>query len=393
MSEYVFAYGSNMCSARLRAYGISPEDAGTAALLAGYRLVFNKKSVDASGKANIEHMEGSNVWGVLYEIPEDALAALDKGEGGYHRVRLTVCLARGGSAEAWVYLTTKPNSDPALRPYSWYIHLIVEGAREHALPADYIELLERVESVADADLQRDKEKRALFSRPKPKSDIDIYCECIARVRHHISIADTVFAGVIDTGHRELNEELVFLHLRKALEELAFASLSANRDKYSAARAGFATEWIARRMLGFIEKVNPNFYPIPLLEPREIAPGKKHFDRVEQGFLTKEHFVQLYDNSAELIHCRNPYAPSNATTVTHGPDEWSKRFKALLSWHLVQLVNVPGIWVVRVPNQGPVTAFMAQADGAFVVETIPPVRNYPCAMAGLLRKHSPTPISR
>jgi hypothetical protein len=374
MSEYVFAYGSNMCSVRFRTYGISPGDRGTAAFLAGYRVVFNKRSVDGSGKANIEPMERSNAWGVLYEIPDDALAALDKGEGGYHRVRLTVCLARGGSAEAWVYLATKPNIDPALRPYSWYIHFIVEGAREHALPADYIALLERVEAVADTDLQRDKEKRALLSSPSPKSDIGIYCESIARVRHHISIADAVFAGAIDTGHRELNEELVFLHLRKALEELAFASLSANRDKYSAARAGFATEWNARRMLGFIEKVNPKFYPIPLLEPREIAPGKKHFDRLEQGFLTKEQFVQLYDDSAELIHCRNPYAPSNATTVTHGPDEWSKRFKALLSWHFVQLVDVPGIWVVRVPNQGPVTAFMAAADGPFVVETVKPVNN-------------------
>lgn len=374
MSEYVFAYGSNMCSARFRDHGISPESGGTAALLAGYRLLFNKKSVDASGKANIEPMKGSNVWGVLYEIPEGALGALDKGEGGYHRVRLTVRLARGGSAEAWVYLATKPNSDLALRPYSWYIHFVVEGAREHALPADYIALLERIESVADADVQRDNEKRALFSRPKGQSEIDIYCECIARVRHHISIADTVFAGVIDTGHRELNEELVFLHLRKALEELAFASLSANRYKYSAARAGFATEWNARRMLGFIEKVNPNFYPIPLLEPREIAPGKKHFGRVEQGFLTKEQFVQLYDDSAELIHCRNPYAPSNATSVTHVPDEWSKRFKALLSWHFVQLVDVPEIWVVRVPNHGSVTAFMAAADGPFVVETVAPVKN-------------------
>ena len=46
---------------------------------------------------------------------------------------------------------------------------------------------------------------------------------------------------------DLNAELIFLHFRKALEEISFASLSANREKYSAARAGFATEWNARRM--------------------------------------------------------------------------------------------------------------------------------------------------
>ena len=95
----------------------------------------------------------------------------------------------------------------------------------------------------------------------------------------------MFACKIDTGHRDLNAELIFLHLRKALEEIAFASLSANREKYSAARAGFATEWNARRMLGFIEKVNANFYPIPLKPPQETAPGHKFFARVSDGYLT------------------------------------------------------------------------------------------------------------
>src|ERR1700730_1967634 len=101
------------------------------------------------------------------------------------------------------------------------------------------------------------------------NDIEIYCHCVERVRHHVSFADTVFAGKIESGHRDVNAELISLHLRKALEEIAFASLSANREKYSAARTGFATEWNARRMLGFVEKVNPNFYPIPLKAPQEV----------------------------------------------------------------------------------------------------------------------------
>jgi hypothetical protein len=144
------------------------------------------------------------------------------------------------------------------------------------------------------------------------TDIEIYCNCIARVRHHVGVVDAVLAGTIGTGHADLNAELIFVHLRKALEEIAFASLSANREKYSAARAGFATEWNARRMLGFIEKVNANFYPIPLMEPKEISAGIKHFDRVESGYLTKSDFETLYDGCAEVLHCRNPYAPGDPT---------------------------------------------------------------------------------
>jgi hypothetical protein len=91
MSQTVFAYGSNMCSGRFRDYKVFPEGPGRAAVLPGYRLQFNKKSTqDNSGKANVAPHEGSDVWGVLYSISDNDLNKLDKGEGGYRRVRLQV---------------------------------------------------------------------------------------------------------------------------------------------------------------------------------------------------------------------------------------------------------------------------------------------------------------
>jgi hypothetical protein len=36
MSQQVFAFGSNMCSGRFRAYGVSAEGTGRAAVLLGY---------------------------------------------------------------------------------------------------------------------------------------------------------------------------------------------------------------------------------------------------------------------------------------------------------------------------------------------------------------------
>lgn len=202
-------------------------------------------------------------------------------------------------------------------------------------------------------------------------DIQVYCNCMERVRGHIRIVDRVFLREINTGNNDLNAELIFLHFRKALEEIAFASLAANRQKYSSARAGFASEWNARRMLGFVEKVNRNFYPVPLMPPRQTAPGHKFFDRVTDGFLSQDDFVTLYDGSAEVLHCRNPYAPGDPTiNVKYTVDEWSRRIKLLLSWHFVQIVDVQGLWVIQVPDDGPVHGFFGAADGPFVVE--PPV---------------------
>ena len=168
MSQQVFAFGSNMCSGRFRAYGVFPEGAGRAAVLPGHHLLFNKKSTDdKSGKANVAVHAGSDVWGVLYTIPDGDLDKLDKGEGGYRRVRLSLRLTDNTNTDAWVYIAKKPNDDPALRPYTWYKRFLVEGAREHALPADYIANLENIIAVQDANEERDRQKRTLACQAQP----------------------------------------------------------------------------------------------------------------------------------------------------------------------------------------------------------------------------------
>jgi gamma-glutamylcyclotransferase (GGCT)/AIG2-like uncharacterized protein YtfP len=161
VSHVVFAYGSNMCSGRFHDYRMRPEGAGRSALLTGYRLLFNKQSTDNSGKANVEPDEGSQVWGVLYSIPDADLAVLDQGEVGYQRVQLPVTTPDGAQHQAWVYIASTPSAQAGLRPFTWYKRFLVEGAREHALPPDYIATLENIEAVQDANQSRDRRKRAL----------------------------------------------------------------------------------------------------------------------------------------------------------------------------------------------------------------------------------------
>jgi gamma-glutamylcyclotransferase len=165
MSQNVFAYGSNMCSGRFHAYRVSPHGTGRPGVLLGYRLQFDKKSTaDRSGKANVVAQQGSEVWGVLYTISDADKKKLDEGEGGYQPLKLPLRLEHNRTTEAWVYVARKSRKDPSLRPFTWYKRFLVEGAREHSLPQNYIAELERIEAVEDSDKERDREKRALACR-------------------------------------------------------------------------------------------------------------------------------------------------------------------------------------------------------------------------------------
>jgi gamma-glutamylcyclotransferase len=134
-------------------------------VLARHVLRFHKKSRDGSGKANAYATQSDveEVWGVVYEINENELAALDEAEGkghGYDRREVCVTVPKGDKIVAWVYTANGESIDDSLRPYGWYKRFVVEGARQHGLPSPYVESIESAGAVDDPDTGRDRTERS-----------------------------------------------------------------------------------------------------------------------------------------------------------------------------------------------------------------------------------------
>jgi len=145
------------------------------------------------------------------------------------------------------------------------------------------------------------------------TEIEIYGNYMADVRARIDLVRGLLTiGVTQAMPEFALAEVIFLQLRKVLELIAFASLAANKDAYATAYPTFAEDWKAKRILEKIGELNPDFYPMALDEPQEIAPGRKHFDRPATGFLTKDEFVTLYQAASEVLHTRNPYTAKSLT---------------------------------------------------------------------------------
>jgi gamma-glutamylcyclotransferase len=52
-----------------------------------------------------------------------------------------------------------------LVPYSWYKRFVVEGARHHGVPDDYIALIEAMPDIEDTNRERDARNRIILSAP------------------------------------------------------------------------------------------------------------------------------------------------------------------------------------------------------------------------------------
>ena len=151
-----FAYGSNMDSAQMKCRCPLAKFVCRAKLPA-HRLAFTRKSATRDcGVADVLPDHAKDVWGVVYELPDNELKNLDKREGyrpgkSYDQSKYTredkyvwpdgdairpllVALYRGN-----------PQLDPPL-PSDDYKRLIVDGAKHWNLPAEYIRELESIQT-------------------------------------------------------------------------------------------------------------------------------------------------------------------------------------------------------------------------------------------------------
>ncbi|MEM3399905.1 MAG: gamma-glutamylcyclotransferase family protein [Candidatus Micrarchaeia archaeon] len=146
MSILYFAYGSNMDRDRMLKRGVKifSESIGYIKM---WKLVFNKKAPNkGEGYANIVPNKNSKVYGVIYEIEETDILKLDEYEGyptHYDRQAITVIRSDGTEIKAQVYIAKNDMTDTNLKPSKSYMQYILNGARQHNLPEEYIDFLEK----------------------------------------------------------------------------------------------------------------------------------------------------------------------------------------------------------------------------------------------------------
>lgn len=147
---FYFAFGSDLDPEQMRIRCPEHQHVGIA-VLRDHRLAFPRYSpLWGGGVASPQPAYGAEVWGVLFEISDQDLAALDAYKSfrvaqdphnEFERKQTTVDLTRpeDGSiprrVRAWLYEAHPSNASP---PSARYLEAIVRGAKERGLPDEYV---------------------------------------------------------------------------------------------------------------------------------------------------------------------------------------------------------------------------------------------------------------
>lgn len=150
-----FAYGSDMSLPQMRGRMLDaevslPDDARRSARLSGYRLSFERAvpNHDAIGHANLHADAEGVVQGVLYELPESALAVLDRFEGVAEGLsqRISVQVTDdNGEQTAFAYVAGANWVREGLKPSRNHLYRLLSAQR--FLETDYFAHLQQTESL------------------------------------------------------------------------------------------------------------------------------------------------------------------------------------------------------------------------------------------------------
>lgn|SRR5579872_3819486 len=126
-----------------------------------------------------------------------------------------------------------------------------------------------------------------------------------------------------------------------------------KDQYSKLHKDFAKHWEASRILKILYKINPNFYPKPIIEIRSMQPGlpNEWKDR-ENDYLTQIDLIAAHGECGALMHGANPFGkPINYSAYQQKFPEWRVKIINLLNSHQVRLVADPGLYLFHMQEEG------------------------------------------
>lgn len=175
-----------------------------------------------------------------------------------------------------------------------------------------------------------------------------YLTLMGEIKRRTTVTQALANGMVRVVYKATTIESIYLQYRKMLELIALGSLVANKEVFSKVYQDFAKYWNAEFLVKDIERVNPDFYPRPIIQKPSGAPGGKiEWSDRPNDYLTKDELIKLYKKCGAIMHCGNPYG----SQVDYAYYEsmvayWGTRIMNLLSAHYIRLVSDPNLYLVQ-----------------------------------------------
>ncbi len=184
-------------------------------------------------------------------------------------------------------------------------------------------------------------------------DINAYIAVMEEIKRRTEVVFALHTRTINIMYPATHVESMVLQIRMITELIALASLAANRSIFEQNKKKFEKHWRLTEILKDVESLNPNFYPLPLIEePLKNPRIKNELVDMEAGFMTRDELIEVHGRCANLLHARNPFGKDvDYSYYERMVPEWIKRIMKLLNCHQIKLLDDNHFYLVHMKEEG------------------------------------------
>lgn len=154
----------------------------------------------------------------------------------------------------------------------------------------------------------------------PVQPHELYLRQMVEVKHRFHAADRILGAKKPlTRNVDMDNEFVFLQLRRIIELITFSAIISDERRYQRSReldavanfkdkGDYRTDWNAADILVRLSKINLYFLPRPLGQMTLQPDGTKHFNEAAARF-THDRLISIYKTAGGYAHTPNPYKPN------------------------------------------------------------------------------------
>ena len=192
-----------------------------------------------------------------------------------------------------------------------------------------------------------------------KNDIlNKYKFCLYNIQMRMNVIENHLSKKYTEKFLICEIEFLCLQFRKILENIAFSSMCININKYKKIREKYYTDWNIKGIFREMEKINPNFYPKPVIRKlvNTDSNGNNEYDLQEYkgNYLTKEDIFEIYNKCSNFIHESNPFmsSPFEYNEYINNFRIWLSKTKNLMKHHIIHIDNNIIIGIIDISRKFP-----------------------------------------
>lgn len=197
-------------------------------------------------------------------------------------------------------------------------------------------------------------------------NLSAYLASLQEIKRRYEVISLFMSKKRDAKYEMTSLETIILQFRIVFELIPLASLAAHSSIYEENQKKFHKGWKPRHIIRDLKRINPHFYPEPIVEvPPNNAGEHVHLKSMNDGFLTCEELLRAHGLCGNLLHARNPFGKQpDYDFFQEITKDWASKIVQLLSVHKIMLLNTEQFHLIHLDSKpdGEIRHYVFKAIG-------------------------------